>query len=144
MLVLNFIVIKRFNCLSNEYPRDYFRKLLDDQNLMIEKWFFFSPADTGSCAPVVDISKLIFFSSPDPKVSYCHHWSSVVRPSVNFSHFNQLLWSHCANLNQTLVEWSLNGPLPKMCPVIPTSNQHDRQAKNRKKEGWNFNCPLLL
>jgi hypothetical protein len=27
------------------------------------------------------------------------------RPSVNFSHFNQLLWSHWANLNQTLVEW---------------------------------------
>ena len=37
---------------------------------------------------------------------------SVVRPSVNFSHFNQLLWSHWANLNQTLVEWSLDGPLP--------------------------------
>jgi hypothetical protein len=56
-----------------------------------------------------------------------------VRPSVNFSHFNQLLWSHWANLNQTLVEWSLDGPLPKLCPVILTSNQDDRQAKNRKK-----------
>jgi hypothetical protein len=32
-----------------------------------------------------------------------------------------------------LVEWSLDGPLPKMCPVIPTSNQDGRQAKNRKK-----------
>ena len=80
------------------------------------------------------------FSSPDPKgqVSYCHHWVSVVcrsfvRPSVNFSHFNQLLWSHRANLNQTLVEWSLDGPLPKLCPMIPTSNQDGRQAKNRKK-----------
>ena len=77
-------------------------------------------------------------------VSYCHHWASVVRPSVNFSHFNQLLWSHWANLNQTLVEWSLDGLLPKMCPVILTSNQDGRQAKNRKKGGWNFNCPLLL
>jgi hypothetical protein len=38
----------------------------------------------------------------------------------------------------------LDGPLPKMCPVIPTSNQDGRQAKNRKKAGWNFNCPLLL
>ena len=49
----------------------------------------------------------LIFSSPDPKgqVSYCHHWASVVRPSVNFSHFNQLLWSHWPNLNQTLVEW---------------------------------------
>jgi hypothetical protein len=70
--------------------------------------------------------------------------SFVVRPSVNFSHFNQLLWSHWANLNQTLVEWSLDGPLPKLCPVIPTSNQDGRQAKNRKKGGWNFDCSLLL
>ena len=67
-----------------------------------------------------------------------------VRPSVNFSHFNQLLWSHWANLNQTLVEWSLDGPFPKLCPVIPTSNQDGGQAKNRKKGGWNFNCSLLL
>ena len=69
---------------------------------------------------------------------------SICRPSVNFSHFNQLHWSHWANLNQTMVEWSLDGPLPKLCPVIPTSNQDSHQAKNRKKGGWNFNCPLLL
>ena len=57
--------------------------------------------------------------------------SSVVRrTSVNFSHFNQLLWSHWANLNQTLMEWFLDGPLPKLCSVIPTSNQAGRQAKN--------------
>jgi hypothetical protein len=29
----------------------------------------------------------------------------------------------------------LNGPLPKLCPLIPTSNQDGRQAKNRKKGG---------
>jgi hypothetical protein len=69
---------------------------------------------------------------------------SSIHPSVNFSHFNQLLWSHWANLNQTLVEWSLDGPLPKLCPVILTSNQDGHQAKNRNKGGWNFNCPLLL
>jgi hypothetical protein len=61
--------------------------------------------------------------------------SFVVRPSINFSHFNQLLLNHWANLNQTLVEWSLDGPLPKLCPVIPTSNQDGHQAKNRKKKG---------
>jgi hypothetical protein len=27
----------------------------------------------------------------------------------------------------------LDGPLPKLCPLIPTSNQDVRQAKNRKK-----------
>jgi hypothetical protein len=35
--------------------------------------------------------------------------------------------------DQTLVEWSLVDPLPQLCPVIPTSNQDGRQAKNRKK-----------
>ena len=62
--------------------------------------------------------------------------SSVVRrPSVNISHFNLLLRNHWTNCNQTLVEWSLDGPLSKLCPVIPTSNQDGRQAKNRKKGG---------
>ena len=68
--------------------------------------------------------------------SYCHHFSSVVRcPSVNISHFNLLLRNHWANCNQTLVEWSLDGPLSKLCAVIPTSNQDGHQAKNRKKGG---------
>jgi hypothetical protein len=68
----------------------------------------------------------------------------VRRPSVNISHFNLLLRNHWTNCNQTLVEWSLDGPLSKLCSVIPTSNQDGRQTKNRKKGGWNFNCPLLL
>jgi hypothetical protein len=49
------------------------------------------------------------------------------------SHKNLLHRNHWANCNQTLVEWSLHGPLPKLCPVIPTFNQDGRQAKNRKK-----------
>ena len=49
------------------------------------------------------------------------------------SHKNLLLRNHWANCNQTFVEWSLDGPLPKLCPVIPTSNQDGRQAKNRKR-----------
>ena len=57
------------------------------------------------------------------------------RPSVNISHFNLLLRNHWANCIQTLVEWSLDGPLPKLCPVIPTFNQDGHQAKNRKKGG---------
>jgi hypothetical protein len=46
------------------------------------------------------------------------------------SHFNLLLRNHWANCNQTLVELSLDVPLPKMFLVIPTSNQDGRQAKN--------------
>jgi hypothetical protein len=29
----------------------------------------------------------------------------------------------------------LDGPLPKLCPVIPTSSQDGRQAKKKKKGG---------
>jgi hypothetical protein len=39
---------------------------------------------------------------------------------------------------------NFGGVVPKVCPVIPTSNQDGRQAKNRKKGGCNFNCTLLL
>jgi hypothetical protein len=51
-----------------------------------------------------------------------------------------------ANCNQTLVEWSLDGPLPKLCPVIPISDQDGRQAKNRKKgdELFKNSSPLKL
>ena len=46
---------------------------------------------------------------------------------------NVLLWNYCANLNQTLLKWSLGGSLPKLCPVILTFNQDGRQARNRNK-----------
>jgi hypothetical protein len=49
------------------------------------------------------------------------------------SHKNLLFRNHWANCNQTLVEWSLDRPVPKLCPVIPTFNQDGRQAKNRKR-----------
>jgi hypothetical protein len=48
------------------------------------------------------------------------------------SHTNLLFRNHWDNCNQTLVEWSLDGPHAKMCPVIRISNQDVRQAKNRK------------
>jgi hypothetical protein len=34
-----------------------------------------------------------------------------------------------------VVEWFLDGPLSNLYPVIPTSYQDGRQAKNRKKGG---------
>jgi hypothetical protein len=70
-------------------------------------------------------------------------WFQNRRPSVNISHFNLLLRNHWANCNQTLVEWSLGGSLPKLCPVIPNSNQDGRQAKNRKR-GMKLKKNLLL
>ena len=46
-----------------------------------------------------------------------------------------LLRNNWANCNQTFVEWSFDGPLPKLCPVIPTSNHDGRQVTNRNKGG---------
>jgi hypothetical protein len=59
------------------------------------------------------------------------------------SHKNLLFRNHWANSNQTLVEWSLDDLLTKMCPVIPTSNQDVREAKNRKR-GDEIKKNLLL
>jgi hypothetical protein len=33
---------------------------------------------------------------------------------------NLLLWNYWANLNQTLLKWSLGGPLSKLCPLAPS------------------------
>jgi hypothetical protein len=62
------------------------------------------------------------------------------------SHKNLLFRNHWVNSNQTLVEWSLDSPLPKLCPVIPTFNQDGHQARNRKKGGRNLkkSSPLKL
>ena len=65
---------------------------------------------------------------------------SSVRPQLQK---NLLLWNRSANFDKTLVECSLDGPLPKLCPMTPPSNQDGRQAKNRKKGGWNFKNLLL-
>jgi hypothetical protein len=70
-----------------------------------------------------------------------HFWKRTIQWLFhqNFvPHKNLLLRNHRANCNQSFVEWSLDGPLPKLCPVIPTSNQDGRQAKNRKKWGKNL------
>jgi hypothetical protein len=49
------------------------------------------------------------------------------------SHKNNFLRNHWAKCNQALVEWTLDGPLPKLCPMMPTSYQDSHQAKNSKK-----------
>ena len=69
---------------------------------------------------------------------------SLTQDTMGNSHKNLLLRNHWANCNQTLVEKSLDGPLPKLCPVIPTSNQDGHQAKNRKKGGMKLKKNLLL
>ena len=39
---------------------------------------------------------------------------------------NLLLWNYWANLNKTLLKWSLDGPLSKLCPSAPSCIQDDR------------------
>ena len=39
---------------------------------------------------------------------------------------NLLLWKCWANLNQTLLKWSLGGPLSKLCPSAPSCIQDGR------------------
>ena len=55
----------------------------------------------------------------------------VRRPSVH--NYLKIFSSETTRPLKTKLWW--NGPLPKFCPVIPTSNQDDRHAKNREKKG---------
>jgi hypothetical protein len=41
---------------------------------------------------------------------------------------NILLCIYGANLNQTLLKWSLGDPLPKLCPAYQTSDQDGRHS----------------
>jgi hypothetical protein len=45
-------------------------------------------------------------------------------------YLNVIFYQNMPNLHNHLY-----GPLPKLCPLIPNSNQDGRQAKNRKKGG---------
>jgi hypothetical protein len=53
---------------------------------------------------------------------------------------NLLLWHYWANLNQTLLKWSLGGPLSKLCPSAPSCIQDSAITKNRNVFKW----PKLL
>jgi hypothetical protein len=41
---------------------------------------------------------------------------------------NLLLWNYRANFNQTLLKWSLGGPLLKLCPSAPSYIQSFQQS----------------
>ena len=44
------------------------------------------------------------------------------------SHKNHLVWNQQLNQNQTLMEQSLDGPLPKLCPAVALSHQDGRHS----------------
>jgi hypothetical protein len=60
----------------------------------------------------------------------------VRRPSVNISHFNLLLKNHWANCSQTLVEWSLDDPLPNVCGGSVGHNYERDPPKDHPCQVW--------
>jgi hypothetical protein len=50
---------------------------------------------------------------------------------------NLLLWNYCANLNQTLLKWSLCGSLSKLCPSAPSCIQDGRAGHIFEREPSN-------
>jgi hypothetical protein len=44
------------------------------------------------------------------------------------SHKNLLVWNQLLNWNQTLIKESLDGPLPKLCLMVPPSDQDDHHS----------------
>jgi hypothetical protein len=59
-------------------------------------------------------------------------------PFVHISHFNLLLRKHWANCNQTLVEWSLGGPLQKCVRWSRLPTKMFVKLKIEKKGWWNL------
>jgi hypothetical protein len=53
---------------------------------------------------------------------------------------NLLLWNYSANLNQTLLKWSLDGPLSKLCPSARPVSKMATITKNINFFKW----PKLL
>jgi hypothetical protein len=67
--------------------------------------------------------------------TFSSYWANGFKQEDFYGNFpmqfkkNLLLWNYWANLNQTLLKWSLGGPLPKMCPTFQTSDQDGATAE---------------
>ena len=48
---------------------------------------------------------------------------SLTQDPMGNSHKNHLVWNQQLNQNQILIESSLDGPLPKLCPAVMLSHQ---------------------
>ena len=54
-----------------------------------------------------------------------------------------LLWNYWANLNQTLLKWSLGGPLSKLCPSAPSCIQDGHHYLKIEISSNGQNCSIL-
>ena len=53
---------------------------------------------------------------------------SLTQDPMGNSHKNHLVWNQQLNQNQTLMEQSLDGPFPKLCPAVTLSHQDGRHS----------------
>ena len=56
----------------------------------------------------------------------CTAEHSLTQDSMGNSHTNHLVWNQQLNQNQTLMEQSLDGPLPNLCPAVALSHRDGR------------------
>ena len=65
---------------------------------------------------------------PPSDQDICTAVLSLTQDPMGNSHKNHLVWNQQLNQNQTLMEQSLDGPLPKLCPAIMLSLQDDHHS----------------
>ena len=53
---------------------------------------------------------------------------SLTQDPMGNSHKNHLVWNQQLSQNQTLMEQSLDGPFPKLCPAVTLSHQDGRHS----------------
>ena len=60
-------------------------------------------------------------------LNFCRFWPIMqIRKKGDEIKKNLLLWNYWANFNQTLLKWSLGGPLSNLCPSAPSCIQDGR------------------
>jgi hypothetical protein len=94
---------------------------------------------------MVLFQKCVRWFRPSTKMAPTAELSLTWDPMGN-SHKNLLLRNHWANCNQTFVEWSVDGPLPKCVRWSRLPTKMATKLKIEKRGGWNLikSSPLKL
>ena len=58
----------------------------------------------------------------------CTDVLSLTQGPMGNSHKKHLFWNQQLKQNQTLMEYSLDGPLPKLCPAVGLSHQYGHHS----------------
>ena len=82
---------------------------------------------------MVHVQKCVRRFGPSTKMDPTAELSLTQDPMGN-SHKNILVWNQLLNWTQTLITQSLDGPLPKLCLVVPPTDQDGCTAELRLKQ----------